>query len=54
MKGTDWLKARPATLVAGSPVDRNACRDAAWLFYKAITGKGGPLVLRLFGRTFRA
>ena len=23
-KGTGWLKARPVTLVAGSPMDRNA------------------------------
>jgi hypothetical protein len=29
MKGTDWLKAHPATLVAGSPVDRNT-RASAW------------------------
>src|SRR5882757_3914334 len=29
MKGTDWLKAHPGTLVAGSPVDRNT-RASAW------------------------
>ena len=29
MKGTDLLKARPATLVAGSYVDRNT-RASAW------------------------
>jgi hypothetical protein len=28
MKGTDWLKARPAVLFAGSRVGRNA---SAWL-----------------------
>jgi hypothetical protein len=25
MKGTDWLRARPPALIAGSRVDRNAC-----------------------------